>query len=118
MKKSITLATTIALAAVIGTTASADTINGIQVVSNDGHTIVLANGQKAHIDNNKVYMDYIGEVVLSPDVKPVDIPNQQDPTNKVPTQTVEQGIPTPTQQTPDTPKVPTTPNQQVPTKTP
>lgn len=117
MKKSIVLASTIALSTVIAVSASADTINGVQVISNDGHTITLANGQIARIDNNKVYMDGIGEVTLAPDVKPVTIPNQQAPAqSKTPTTSV-QGVPTKQQQTP-TPVVSNPAAQQTPTKSP
>lgn len=116
MKKSITLISTIALATVIGTSAGADTINGIKVASVNGHKITLENGQVAEIDGDKVYIDG-QEVILSPDIEPVKIPTQQDPKPNTPTQTTTQGVPSVQQQTPS--PVVTNPSQpQTPTKTP
>ncbi|RZI48000.1 LPXTG cell wall anchor domain-containing protein [Lactococcus kimchii] len=120
MKKTITLLTVAAIAAASGTSAGADTINGVQVTSNDGHTITLADGSIARIDGNHVYMDGIGEVILAPDIVPPAVPSQQAPQRQSTPQAPVQGVPTPKQETPQpiyqTPQVPETPQE--PTKTP
>lgn len=120
MKKTITLLTVAAIAAASGTSAGADKINGVQVTSNDGHTITLEDGSIARIDGNHVYMDGIGEVILAPDIVPPAVPSQQAPQQQLTPQATPPAAPQVQQQTPapiyQNPAAPTT--LATPTKAP